>query len=495
MELPSPKAIANNIHDEDWRLRNIYSIRNKAGKTVPFRMNKTQEVLHASPIKYNMALKSRQQGVTTYYILKYFNRCIFKENYTGAIISHDRESLEKLFRIVKFAYEKLPNALKPRVDRGGGSKYEFYFPKLNSRIYVSLEVRSEAVTDLHVSEYGLMKDKQRFNASVDAVPSEGDHDISIESTPFGINHFYYDWFDPDFPFKKHFFPWFFHHENRMSVAGGADVNLKQLTPDELKLSSMCNKLTGKTLTAAQIKWRRVKMKMKGGKSFKEEQPEDDVTCFMTSGNSVVDLELFSAMAQNCPEPIRKTDSLRIYKKREPGTRYVIGVDVAEGVGSDSSVAVVLNKSNREQVAVIRSNKIKLKAFSELIFEVSKLYLTDSAEFPLLGIERNNHGHTVINWLAEKLHYNNLFKHDDERYGWKTNSVTRPVMIDDFIDAVEESEMKLNDFTSVNECMKLVDNNGKIEAMKGEHDDTVIANAIALQMCMTKTSFLERMFGE
>ena len=69
------------------------------------------------------------------------------------------------------------------------------------------------------------------------------------------------------------------------------------------------------------------------------------------------------------------------------------------------------------------------------------------------------------------------------------------MIDDYIDAVEESEMKLNDFTSVNECMKLIDNNGKIEAMKGEHDDTVIANAIALQMCITKTSFLERMFGE
>lgn len=491
--MPTAKAIANNIHDEDWRLKNLFSIRNKAGKTVPFTLNKTQEVLNASPDRMNMVLKSRQQGVTTYYILKYFNRCIFRENYTAAIISHDRESLEKLFRVVKFAYDKLPDALKPRLDRGQGSKHEYYFPKLNSRIYVSLEVRSEAVTDLHVSEYGLMKDKSRFNASVDAVPAEGDHDISIESTPFGINHFYYDWFDEEFPFKKHFFPWFFHYENRKIMKGGNDV--KEFTPDETKLSKVCEKLTGKPLTPSQVKWRRIMIKVKGEKSFREEQAEDDVTCFMTSGNSVVDLEMFSAMAQDCPKPLTKTDNLKIFKKAEPGCSYVIGADVAEGVGSDYSVAVVLNKKTREQVAIIRSNKIKLKAFSELIYETAKLYMGGHGEYPLLGIERNNHGHTVINWLLEKLKYPNLFKHNDDREGWKTNSVTRPIMIDDFLDAVEESEMKLNDFTSVNECMKLIDNNGKIEAMKGEHDDTVIANSIALQMCMTKASFLEQMFGE
>ena len=57
------------------------------------------------------------------------------------------------------------------------------------------------------------------------------------------------------------------------------------------------------------------------------------------------------------------------------------------------------------------------------------------------------------------------------------------MVDTFIDGVENQTIVLNDRTTLAECLTLVDNDGKIEAAEGKHDDCVIASAIAVQMCI------------
>ena len=55
------------------------------------------------------------------------------------------------------------------------------------------------------------------------------------------------------------------------------------------------------------------------------------------------------------------------------------------------------------------------------------------------------------------------------------------MIDKFIDALELDYLKIYDKDILSECLTLIDNNGKIEAASGKHDDLIIACSIALQV--------------
>jgi len=133
------------------------------------------------------------------------------------------------------------------------------------------------------------------------------------------------------------------------------------------------------------------------------------------------------------------------------------------------------------VAILRG-RIKPYEFAHQIDALSTKY-TKRNKPPVVAVERNNHGHAVIQELSKHIRYPKLFRHKDDRLGWLTDRVSRPLMLNAFIDGVENKGIKLNDATTLNECLTLIVNNGKIEAAQGKHDDCVIASSIALQMCL------------
>lgn len=469
--------LAEKMLDKNWRMANLYYIKNKAGKRVKFQPNKTQKRLSRSKSRFNATLKGRQQGVSTYYILRYLDEVLYNDNITVAIISHDRESIKKLFRIVQYAYKYLDDNIKPRLAKGGGSKYEYYFPENESRIYVALEVTSDSVQKLHVSEYGLMKDKDRYEASIEAVPWDIG-EISIESTPRGLNHFYDDWVDVDWDFKKHFFPWYFHHENKLSLSRGEKI---EYTEDELELIAKAKKHHKIKITKQQIKWRRSKYK---SAKFLREHPEDDQTCFMASGSNPLEVEDIKNQLQNLQKPLRKVKSTVIYEEFDKSELYICGADTAGGTGGDYYVGSIWRVRDWVQCAQIRNNKWRPKVFAEKLHEMCKLYAS-STDYPLLGVERNNHGHAVLLALEEIEKYPNLFYHEnlDDKIGWNTTPLTRPPMVDQAIEAITAKVLKIRSKELLGECLTLVDNEGKIEAQEGKHDDCFMAAAIAVQLLM------------
>lgn len=460
--------------DEKWRLEHLFKIRNKQGQVIPFKLNKPQKMLEDSPKGRNFVIKARQKGISTYYGIKYLNRACFRRNYTAALISHDRESIERIFRPIRFAYERMADRIKPEVDKGGGSKYHLYFPETNSRIYVSLEVVSEAITDLHVSEYALMKNKDRFSRSVDAVALNGD--ISIETTPRGMNFCYSDWRDPEFPFQKHLFPWYIDQEYHIPLNG---QKIKR-SIEESELVEKALEQFNIKLNDEQILWRRDKIRTKGRDSFYEEFLEDDVSCFLASGDSVLDLFYIRDLVNNLDSPIDEVNGIRLYGKPESKEIYVCGADTAGGDGGDYNVGTIYRVSDMKQMAQFRSNKIRPAQFATKLVELCNLFKV-RGKLPLLGVERNNHGHAVLLALYEIEKYPNLYSAQDDKLGWNTTSLTRPILIDTFIEAFESRTLKPMDKNLLNECLTLVNNNGKIEASEGEHDDTIMASAIAIQM--------------
>ena len=465
------------FYDPNWRLPRLYSVVDKQGNQVRFQPNPVQKRLNDSKSKRKLILKARQQGVSTLEIIKLLDFTIWNRNKTTCILAHEQDSIKKLFRIVTRAYEFLDTDLKPALDRGGGSKYELYFPDINSRIYCDLESRGDTIHRLHVSEAAFFRDPSKLISTLQAVPIHAP--VTIESTPNGMNFFYELWMEEHTQYEKLFFPWYLFPEYSIQTRP------LKLSMDEGRLISMAKKKYGVALTHGQVAFRRAKQaELKH--LFPQEYPEDDQSCFLSSGDAACDLVIVKALYDAAPGPIEETDVLKIYDERDRSKRYVIAADTAEGVDGDYSVATVYEVERRKQVAVLRGH-LKPFDFAHQIQELAELYISARNVYPTVAIERNNHGHAVLLELHEHIQYPALYQHTDEKLGWLTDRVTRPLMIDTFIDGLENRSITVVDRTTLQECLTLVRMDGKIEAGTGKHDDTVMASAIAVQMCIKEGS--------
>lgn len=467
------------LSDPNWRLDNLYFITNKAKEKILFKKNRIQQYTHDHATRFNCTLKPRQVGISTYWLLKYLDIACFNENVTVAILSHEWESLRKLFKIIRYAHRNMDPYVQPVLDKGGGSQYRMYFPEMNSEIYCTLEAVSDAVSHLHISEMALNEDPDKIKTSMDAVPVATGN-ISIETTCRGFNHFYDFWME-DTGYKNFFFPWYMHEEYFIE---SGPINY---TEEEKELIKKGKQIFGIDINQNQIAFRRFKIAQKESiDNFLQEYPEDDATCFIASGNNPFKVALIKKMYDAAPKPIEEINGIRIYKKAEKNKVYVIGADTAEGFGGDACAAHVFEAGKREQVATFKGN-LQPGEFAEKLVEMADMYDVKFSHTvpvqPLMGVERNNHGHAVLLKLNEILNYTNLFAHNDEKLGWKTDAVTRPVMVNAFIESVQNGTTIINDRETLGECLTLVNNNGKIEAEEGKHDDLFMAACISVQLCI------------
>jgi len=461
---------------DDWRFRlsNFYSVVNKSGDRVPFVENAIQKLINDCPAKRKAILKARQFGVSTNELIKQSDFVFFNDNVNACILAHEQDAIKKLFRIPTRTYEFLDPGLQPALDRGGGSKHEMYFPENNSRIYCDLESRGDTIHWLHVSEAAFVKEPERIIATMQAVPIGGI--VTLETTPNGIGNHFYDFWIEENGFTKLFYPWFMFPEYRV------EPGVTDLTREEITFVERVQKKYGILITPEQMAFRRMKQsELKH--LFIQEYPEDDQTCFLASGNAAMDLLIVKQLMDEAMAPIEQDDWYKIWEKPIAEGWYTIGADVAEGVKSDYSVGVVIDCMTLRQVAQIRSNLWSPQEFAAKLKWLGDRY-TVRGRPPEIAVERNNHGHACLLALdAIDPQWPNLFKDKDERLGWKTDMVSRPLMIDTFKDAVENRRYVVRDRDTFQECLTLIDNEGKVEADDGKHDDCVIAHAIAVSRAL------------
>lgn len=178
--------------------------------------------------------------------------------------------------------------------------------------------------------------------------------------------------------------------------------------------------------------------------------------------------------------------LKVWEMPEPGAEYVIGADVAEGISTgDYSVAEVVNVSTMKTAARWRGH-CDPDRFGEILSALGTMY-----NYALIGVEVNNHGLTTVQKLRDTF-YTNLYKRSrgyDEDFeeptsnlGWKTDVRTKRLMIDDLITIIREGLNEEVDPVFIDEAFAYVrDDRGRMNAEEGEHDDTVMAKAIAFQL--------------
>ena len=102
--------------------------------------------------------------------------------------------------------------------------------------------------------------------------------------------------------------------------------------------------------------------------------------------------------------------------------------------------------------------------------------------PHLVIERNNHGHSMIERITSVYGYPDLYAHEDEKFGRPTDKKTRPIMIDVIIQALNEIAIIIHSETTYKEFKAWAWINGKAQHPKGMHDDCVFSAGEAIIGC-------------
>lgn len=174
-----------------------------------------------------------------------------------------------------------------------------------------------------------------------------------------------------------------------------------------------------------------------------------------------------------------TGPIQIYQEPAPGGAYVIGADTA-GEGSDFNVGQVIDHVTGQQVCTIRG-QMDEDLFAKQLYCLGKHYHTalvsveaNFSSYPIRELERLRYPRQYVRQAEDS------FTHRiRQSYGFKTSSVTRPLVIAGLVEVVREHPEWLNDRDTLNEMLTFVRNeNGRPEAQEGAHDDCVMGLGIA-----------------
>lgn len=457
----------------DGFIESFLKIRTKTGQGVFLRLNRAQREYSWQCGKKNVVLKARQVGITTYVAARFFTQTITQPGTLSIQVTQSRESAEDIFRIVRRFWENLPaEAREGTLHTSHRNMRQLVFPHLDSEYCLASAAenagRGRTIQNLHCSEvarWGREGDEALASLRAAVVPGG---EIVLESTANGAGGlFYREWQRAgETGYTKHFFPWWF--DEAYAVEPGAE--LLPYTEEEEEL------VEGHGLNAEQMAWRR-----KQWAAFRslaaQEYAEDPVSCFRASGECAFELEAVDRALRGVAEPLeaRYNGRLAIWLPTQPGREYVIGVDSAGGgVDGDYSCAEVIDRDLGTQCAELHGHWSP-RELAEKVVELGKEYNT-----ALLAVESNNHGHAVL-VCVRNLEYPAVYV-QGKKDGWETTVVSRPAMIENLSAALRCQPELFKSEKLLSECRTFVRfANGNTGASAGNHDDCVIAMAIAWEV--------------
>lgn len=166
--------------------------------------------------------------------------------------------------------------------------------------------------------------------------------------------------------------------------------------------------------------------------------------------------------------------LTIYQRPEPGRRYMMGADSAEGnPSSDDSVACVIDMERWEQVAVL-AGKLEPGAFAAQVRQVAHYY-----NGAVLCVERQNHGHATI--LALQSFGDVVIALGlDGRPGWSSDGRGKVLMYDLVAEALQNGSCRVACRETRAQLASIESNT--LRAPAGLHDDYADAFGLALVGC-------------
>lgn len=405
---------------------------------------------------------SRQAGKTTTAVAVILHYILFNEHKTVALLANKGDAAREILDRIKLAYEALPKWLQDGIVEWNKGSIELENGcKVIAAATSSSAIRGKSVSLLYIDEAGFVEHWDEFFASVFPTISSGETTkILLTSTPNGLNHFH-------------------------------------------KICSLARDRSAEEWNGyefVEVSWERVpgrdekwKKEILASMNWDYQKFAQEFCCeFQGSSGTLIDGSKLKALVHK--RPVLETNNLSVYEKPQEDHNYVTVVDVSRGKGLDYSAFQIIDvtKMPYVQVATFRDNMISPAGYVDVIFRTCKTYNES-----VVLIEINDIGEQVSEMLYFDLEYENvLFTESAGRSGKKISSGFGGKNIDKGIRTttsvksvgcsmlkllIEQDQLIVNDFQTINELSTFSKKGNSFEAESGKHDDLV--------MCLVLFSWL------
>ena len=452
--------------DPVYFISNYVKVTHPVRGLVPFKLYPFQiEILEAiKNNRFNILRKFRQAGCTTISAAYSLWMIVFQKHKQVVILSKgDAESTEVLDRI-KIMYYELPKFLRPNLVEDNKHTMKLSTGStIKSRPSGKQSGRSLAGSLLIIDEAAFIDNIDTIWAAVYPIISTGGRAFVL-STVNGVGNWYYDVYNKALAGENSF--------NAIDINWESHPEYKKMEGFE----DLYKEMEKKDLFVE--KWEdttRANMPLK--------QWLQEYECeFLGTGDTYIEGYLLKRLVEdkNSQYWIKYNNKMRVWKEPTPEHEYIIGVDVSLGRERDNSAFHIFNAYTGEQVAEFYSNKTPINELAQILTNEANLYNNAS-----IIIERNTIGNNLIDWMFNVMEYDNLWIDDKNDFGIQVTTRNREELLARMEEYIRNNVITINSERTVDELLTfIVDDNGKITADTGKHDDLIMSLSITVFLLHT-----------
>jgi hypothetical protein len=420
--------------------------------------------------RYNIILSARQTGkteTTCAYLLWY---AIFHGDKTILVVSNKATNAKEMIGKIQYAYEELPEWLKPGIDDASWNKHECAFDNKSRIIAQGTSTdsgRGLSISLLYCDEFAFVRPhiQAEFWDSVSPTLATGGSCI-ISSTPNGDSNLFAELW-------------------RKATLGGE----------------------GNTFKHKHVRWdeppgrgeefKRQQIAILGERKWRQEYECD----FLSSDGGLMDSYIMGSVqnevAAREPEfTIRDhNEEHKFYAKINPLQSYIVGVDPATGSGLDYSVIQVFEFPSMLQVMEYRNNIMEPVHIYTMLKKIVN-FIAETGAHVYFSAENNGVGQSIIAlYMADELPPGGTFVSEEgkNKLGIVTSAKSKIRTCVTMKNMIEKRGMTLTSDTLVKELKSYVRKSGSYMAQIGATDDCISAVLIVIRIVEEIANFDEKAY--
>lgn len=450
--------------DPIYFIENYIYIKGVKGRTL-FKLYPYQKQMILNYLNHNrtISLVSRQGGKseTAAAFISWFY--CFHKNKNILITSYRGENSKEIIQKIQYAYEEMPDWIKPGIDPNNWNKLSISFEN-GCRILADTTSentgRGFAIDLLYVDELAFVKDTiaDAFYGSVlPTLASRVDGKMLITSTPNG------------------------------------DTNL---------FARLWKGAIGKTnnFIPLQVKWNEIpgrdeEYKKQMIRDFGERRFKQEFECiFLSSENTLLDLEfvnyLLDPLLLNDPKQF-EIKGQAFFKPLNKKLTYIVGIDPATGTGNDYTVIHIYEFPSMELVSEYRTNEFgapEVYAHLKNIFRYMDHYAGDV----YFSIENNGVGQGIIALYENDSAFDSnaifISEKGKDKLGFFTTDKSKFKTALLLKEMVERGNMKINSITMLTELKSFIRTKGSYDHQEGATSDCICASLVCIRVMEEMSSY-------
>lgn len=456
--------------DPAYFARNYVKIKHAKKGKIPFNLYPYQEEMLKmyQENRYNIILSARQTGKTetTCAFLLWF--AIFHGDKTVLVVSNKASNAKEMIGKIQYAYEELPDFLKPGIDGDSWNKHECAFENKSRIIAQGTSTdsgRGLSISLLYCDEFAFVRPhiQAEFWDSISPTLSTGGSCI-ISSTPNGDSNLFAELW-------------------RKATMGGladddAPFHAKHVKWDEPP--------------GRGEKFKRQQIAILGERKWRQEYECD----FLSSDGGLMDSYIMGTIQREVearkPEFIirEENEEYPFYAKINPLSTYIVGVDPATGSGLDYSSIQVFEFPSMVQVFEHRSNVMRPENIYTLLKKVIN-FIAGTGAIIYFSVENNGVGQGIISlYMTDDVPPRATFVSEEgkNKLGIVTSPRSKIRTCVKMKNMVERRAMTITSNVLVKELKNYVRKNGSYAAQIGATDDCISALMIVIRIIEEISNF-------